>query len=123
MDRSLPLRKQGSRARQDQPDFREFSQLRIDFDQATMLLDDDVVSDGEPKSGTFAGRLCREKWVKHLLFHLSRNAGPIITDPNFDLVAEISGCGEENRLVVTSLCFLALGRRVEAIRDQVEKRP
>jgi hypothetical protein len=59
----------------------------------------------------------------HLLFHLSRNSGPIVADPNLDTVAKVPSCGEENRLVVTSLCLLALGRRVKTIRDQVENRP
>src|SRR5215470_13397019 len=54
--RSPPFGKQCSRARQDYLDFREFTWLRIDFDRATMLLDDDVMSDGEPKSGTLARR-------------------------------------------------------------------
>src|SRR5262249_35302420 len=98
----------GSRSGQDQPDLRELTRSRIDLDRATMLLDDDVVRDRESKSGTLAGRLCREEWVKHLLFHLSRNTGPIITDPDFDAVAEISGSGDENRLVVAALHLPAL---------------
>jgi hypothetical protein len=88
-----------------------------------MLLDDDVVRDGEPKSGTITSRLSREKWIEHLLFHLSRNTGSIVTDPNFNAVAEVPGCGDKDRLVVASLGLLSLARRVEAVRNQVENRP
>jgi hypothetical protein len=87
-----------------------------------MLLNNDVVSSGEPKSGSLAGRFRRKEWVKDLRSQLSGNARPIIADPNFDVVSKISGCSKERRLVVTSLSLLALDCRVKAIGDKVEKR-
>ena len=43
-----------TRARQDDPDFRELTGLRLDLDRAAMLLNDDVVTDGQAKPSTFA---------------------------------------------------------------------
>src|SRR5262249_11769417 len=34
-----------------------------------MLLDHDVVADGEAKAGPFSGGFCREEGIEHLLFH------------------------------------------------------
>jgi hypothetical protein len=59
-ERSL-FGKQTSCTRQDCPNLRKLSELRVDFDRTTMLLDDDVMSDGEPKAGALSGRLCRKE--------------------------------------------------------------
>src|SRR5689334_16242911 len=88
-----------------------------------MLLDDNVVSNREPKAGSLAGRFRRKEWIEDLLSQLSGNTQPIITDPNFDAVSKISGCGKKSRLIVTSLSLLALDCCVKAIRDKIEKRP
>jgi hypothetical protein len=48
-----------------------------------MLLDDDVVADGEAQPGTFAGRFRREERVEHLFFHVRWNTGAIVADPDF----------------------------------------
>ena len=58
-----------------------------------MLLDDDVVTDGQAKPGPFTGRLGREERVEHLFLHLRRDAGPVVPDPDFDPVAEAPGRG------------------------------
>ena len=42
-----------------------------------MLLDDDVVTDGEAKAGAFSGRLGRKERIEDLLLHLGRNASAI----------------------------------------------
>jgi hypothetical protein len=47
-----------------------------------MLLDDDVVADGEAQPGTFAGRFRREERVEHLFFHVRWNTGAIVADPD-----------------------------------------
>ena len=81
-----------------------------------MLLDDDVVADGETEAGAFAGRLgCKER-IEDLFLHLGRDAGAIVADPDFHTVAEVPGGRYKGWLVVASipLCT-ALGRRVEAI--------
>ena len=87
-----------------------------------MLLDDDVVTDGKPQASPFSGRFCREEWIKHLLFHLSRNTAAVVADPNLNVIAEILRCGSKNWLMVVRFRF-ALRRCVKAIRNQVEKRP
>ena len=81
-----------------------------------MLLDDDVVTDGQAKPGPFAGRLCRKERVEQLLLHLGRDTGAVVADPDFDTVAEVLGRGSKRWLVVASICFgLTLRRRVEAV--------
>src|SRR5262249_18213489 len=89
-----------------------------------MLLDDDVVADGEPKASAFSGRFRREEWIKHLLLNVSRNSGAVISNPYFNAVTEVVGRGNQNRLMVAFLrLHFALRRRVKAIRNKVEKRP
>ena len=89
-----------------------------------MLLDDDVVTDGQAKASAFSGRLRRKERIEHLLLHLGRNAGAVVANPDFHTVAEVLGRRSKGRLVVASICFrFALGRRIEAVRDQVQQRP
>ena len=89
-----------------------------------MLLDDDVVTDRQAKSGTLAGGFGREERVEHLLLYLGRNARAVVAYPDFDSVAEILGRSGKRRLVVASICLrFALRRSVKAVGDQVEQRP
>jgi hypothetical protein len=89
-----------------------------------MLLDDDVVTNREPKPGALAGRFRRKKWIKHLIFHVSRNTAAIVANPNLNVVAEVLGRGSENGFLTTPfLLRFALRRRVKAIRNQIQKRP
>ena len=89
-----------------------------------MLLDDDVVTNGQAKPSPFTGRLGRKERVEQLLLHLGRNAGAVVANPDFDAVAEVLGRGSKRRLVVASIRLgFALRRRVEAVGDQVEQRP
>src|SRR5262249_10631422 len=67
---SLSFREEPRRARQNHSDFSELAGLRIDFFKPTMLLNDDVVTDGEAKAGPFSCGFRREEGVEHLLFHL-----------------------------------------------------
>ena len=46
-----------SDARQDGPDFGELPRLRIDLNRPAMLLDDDVVANGQAKTGAFSSSL------------------------------------------------------------------
>jgi hypothetical protein len=78
-----------------------------------MLLHNDVVTDGEPKPGALSSGLRREEWIKHLLLHVSRNAGAVVTDPNFDTVTEVLGRRSESGLVVAS--HFALRRCVKTV--------
>src|SRR5262249_49629601 len=83
-------------------DFSELARLRFYFDKPTMLLDDNVVTDGEAKAGAFSGRFRREEGIEHLLFHLGRNTGAVVANPNFHAIAEALGRGSERRLVIAS---------------------
>jgi hypothetical protein len=55
--------------RQNDPKFGELARLRIDLDRPAMLLDDDVVTNGQAKSSPFISRLCRKKRIEQLLLH------------------------------------------------------
>jgi hypothetical protein len=56
-----------------------------------MLLDDDIVTDGQTKPRALAGGLRRKERIKHLFLHLRRNARAVVADPDFDAVAEVLG--------------------------------
>ena len=89
-----------------------------------MLLDDDVVSDGQAKASAFAGGLGREEGVEHLFLHLGRDAGAVVANRDLHAVAEVLGRGHKGWLIVVSIsCLFALGRRIEAVRDQVQQSP
>src|SRR5262249_53563566 len=87
-----------------------------------MLLDNNVVADGEAKTSAFSGRLRCEEWVEHLFFYVRRNTDPVIANSNFDTIAKILGRGHQSRLIVAiiGLCF-ALDRSIEAICNQIKK--
>ena len=89
-----------------------------------MLLDDDIVTQRKAEPGPFTGRLRRKKRIEHLFPDFGRDAGAVVTDSNFDAVAEIPSSGGQGGLVIAAVRFgLALGCRVEAVGDQVEQRP
>src|SRR6476646_5497358 len=102
--------------RQYDPKFGECSGLGVDLYRSAMLLDDDVMTDGQAQSGSFAGGLGRKERIEHLLLHLGRHAGAVVADPDLDAVAEILGRGSQNGLVAASIRFrLTLRRSVEAV--------
>ena len=61
-----------------------------------MLLDDDVVADGEAKAGALSGRFGREERIEHLFFHVRRNTRAVIADPDFHTIAEVFGRGSKS---------------------------
>ena len=86
-----------------------------------MLLDDDVVTDGQAQPSPFTGRLGRKEWVEQLLLHLRRDTGAIVAYPDFDAVTKVFSRCSQRRLVVASICFgFTLCRRLEAVGDQIE---
>jgi hypothetical protein len=107
----LRISNEHPRAGQNNPDFGELARLRIDLDCARMLLDDDVVADGEAKAGAFSRRLGREERVEHLFLHVRRDAGTVIAYPNFYTIAKVFGRRREGRLVVVDLKTQRLGPR------------
>ena len=62
--------------------------------------------------------------LKIFSFTSGGNAGAVVADPDLHAVAEVFGRGGQGRLVVAAICFrLALGRRIETVRDQIEQNP
>ena len=57
-----------------------------------MLLDSDVVTNGEAKASTFASRLRCEEGIEHLFPDLGRNAVAIVTDRDLYSIADVL-CG------------------------------
>src|SRR4029077_13806021 len=110
--------------RQNNLDFSELAELRIDLDGARMLLDNNVVADGEAKTRAFSGRFGREKRVEHLFFHVRRHAGAVVVNSDFHTIAKVFGRGRESRLVVAtiSLCS-APGRSIKPVCNQIKKSP
>ena len=89
-----------------------------------MLLDDDVVTDGQAKPGSLSGWFRREEGVEHLLLYLRRNADAVVANPDLHAVAEVFRRSSQSRLIAIAIALLfALRRRVEAVRDQVQERP
>jgi len=86
-----------------------------------VLLDDDVVTDGKPKPGSFAGRLGREEWIEHLFLHVRRNAGAIVADRYFDPIAEVFGGGCQDRFVAAICLGRTLRRGIKAVGNEVEQ--
>src|SRR6202040_2888521 len=91
------------RARKNNAEFGELTWLRIDLYRPPVLLDDDVVTDGQAKPSAFTGGLRRKERAKQLLLHLGRNAGAVVAYPDFDLVTEVLGRRRQRRLVVASI--------------------
>src|SRR5829696_609437 len=75
------------RPRENDSEFREHPGFRINFDCAGMLLDDDIMAEREPETGSFSRRLCGEERIEHLVLNLGRNAGAVVANPDLDFVA------------------------------------
>src|SRR6516165_9899878 len=89
-----------------------------------MLFDDDVVSDGQAKASALASGFCREERIEHLLLYFGRNTDPVVANRDLYAVAEVLRRGDKSRLRAFAVVLLfALGRSVEAVRDQVQKSP
>src|SRR5262245_19186322 len=103
-------------AGQNYPDFGELARLSVDLDCARMLLDDDVVADGEAEAGAFSRRLGREERIEHLFFNVRGDTGAVIADPDFHAITKVFGRSRESRLVVVAVCIRsALGRCIKAV--------
>jgi len=81
-----------------------------------MLLDDDIVTDGEAQAGAFAGWFGRKERIEHLVLHLGRDTGAVITNPDLHAIAQVSGCGGKGRFVGITVCqIFTLGSGVETV--------
>ena len=54
-----------------------------------MLLDDDIVADGEAKAGAFSSGLGREERIEYLFLHLGRNTNAVISNADFHAIPEV----------------------------------
>ena len=81
-----------------------------------MLLDDDVMTDGEAESGAFSGWFGREEGIEHLVLHFGRNASAVVANPDLHALAKVFSRGRKGWLVTTvfRLAF-AFGRRIKPI--------
>src|SRR5205085_458288 len=75
----------------------------------------------QPQAGALAGRLGREERLEQLVFDLRRNAGAVVTNADFNRIAEFAS-RHLQRWPELCIAFLplAFGGRVEAIAEQVE---
>jgi hypothetical protein len=102
--------------RKNNPNFGELSGPGIDLYRPAVLLDDDVVTNGQAKPRALASGLSREERVEQFVFHLGRNARAVVADPDLHAVPEVLGRGSKGRLVVAAIrCLFALGRCIEAV--------
>src|SRR6516162_5881427 len=86
-----------------------------------MLLHNDVMTDGQAEASAFPGRLGREEGVEHLVPYLGRDASAVIAYPDLHTITKVSGCSRQRGLVAAVHLRFALGRRIEAVRDQVQQ--
>src|SRR5262249_36071639 len=109
-------------ARKNNADFGELAWTRIDLYRPRMLFDNDIVGDGEAKASALSSGFCREERIEHLLLYLGRNARAVITNPDVYAVAEVLRRGGEAGFIAFAVIpLLALGRRIEAVGDQVQE--
>src|SRR5262249_29299073 len=103
-------------ARKNNLDFGELVGLRIDLYAPRMLLDNNVVTDRQTKTGALSGGFCREEGIEHLFLHLGRYAHAIVTNPDLYLISETSCCYGQFRfeVIVYRLPF-AFRRRIKPV--------
>ena len=105
-------------ARKDNFELSELAGLCLDLDRPSMLLDDDVVTDGEAEAGALAGWLGCEEGIEHLFPDLGRNASAIVTDRDLYSIAEVLCRGPNGRLQAIAVDLAPSHRRgIEAVRD------
>src|SRR4029453_5067250 len=89
-----------------------------------MLLDDDVVTDGKPKPGSFSGRLRCEERVEHLLFYFRWDTGAVVPNLDFNTIPKASCRGHQGWFITIAIGLgFAFCCRIKAVRDQVQQHP
>src|SRR5262245_14625076 len=89
-----------------------------------MLLHNDVVTDGEPKPGSFPGRLRCEERVEDLFFYFRWDTRAVIPNPDFHTIAETLCRGHKGWFIaIANSLGSTLCCRIKAVRDQVQKHP
>ena len=66
------------------------ARLRYHFDAAAMLLYNDIVADRESEASSLAGWLCRKERIEHFSLDVVRDPGPIVTDADFNALAQVA---------------------------------
>src|SRR5262249_11089949 len=109
-------------ARKNDPKLSVCAGLGVDIDRPAMLLDDDVMADRKTKPRPFASRLCCEERIEHPFFHFRQNSVAIVSNPDFDAVAEIfCRCRQRRLIAISPIQRLALCCSIKAIRNEVEE--
>src|SRR5258708_32136957 len=89
-----------------------------------MLLDDNVVAQRKAKPRSFASGLRRKEGIEHLFLYFGRNAGAAVTDSDLHAGAKVFGRGSKGGLITVAAGLAGtLRRRVEAVGNQIQKRP
>ena len=84
----------------------------------------DVIADRQAETGSFAGRLRREKRLKELVLDVGRNADAVVANADFNSLSEISRRDAQGWLEVRVASLpLAFGAGIEAIAEQVQTHP
>src|SRR5262249_1103390 len=110
------------RARKDNSDLGELAGMGIDVYRTRMLLDNNVVTNGQAKTCSLSRRLRREEGIEYLVPHLRQTADTVIANPDFSFVAKVLCRSRKGRLIAIAIVLLyALGRRIEAVGDKVQK--
>jgi hypothetical protein len=91
--------------------------LSIDLDRSRVLLDDNVVTEGETKTCPFAGWLGGKEWIEYFLFYPGRNADAIVAYADLDAVTEASCRSSNGGLVTIPHLRLLFHRRIDTIRN------
>jgi hypothetical protein len=98
--------------------------IKLTHYRSGVLLDHNVVAQREITTGPFARRLGRKERIKYFLPHLGRNAAAVVANPDFDVVAKVLRCSSKGGLVAIKFHLrVALGCRIEAVRNYIEKDP
>ena len=61
-----------------------------------MLLDNNVMADGEAKTGAFSRGFGREEGVEHLFFYVRRHTGAVVANSDFHTIAKVFCRGRES---------------------------
>ena len=98
----------------------EIADLAVDGDRAAMLLGHDVIADREAEAGAFTSRLGREERLKELVLDLGWYAGAVVTDADFNRIAEIPRKYLQGRPEGRVSLLLALSGGIESIAEKIQ---
>ena len=81
-----------------------------------MLLDDDVMSNGQAEAGALSGGFSREEGIEHFLLHLGWDAGAVVAYPDLYPVPQVFRSRYQLRLeVIIRRLYLTFSRRIEPV--------